>query len=185
MSPAAYFVWAFLLLLFAFVTFRVLVRRDYLRRGRLSPVSVTLEYAVFFGWAYFTYLDGSAAAPIPAAGPALRPIAWTLIILGLGVTLIAMARLGIRRLHGLDSRALEASGLYRLSRNPQIVGSGLAVLGYALYWPSWHTGGWLVLYLVICHLMVLTEEEHLRRVFGEDYARYCDRVPRYLGGRGS
>ena len=33
--------------------------------------------------------------------------------------------------------------------------------------------------------MVLTEEEHLRRVFGEDYARYCDRVPRYLGGRGS
>ena len=185
MSPAAYFVRALLLLLLAFVTFRILVRQDYLRRGRLSPLSVFLEYAVFFGWAYFTYLDWSAAAPISAAGPVLRPIAWTLITLGLGATLIAMARLGIRRMHGLDSCELEASGLYRLSRNPQIVGSSLAVLGYALYWPSWHTGGWLVLYLVICHLMVLTEEEHLRRVFGEDYERYCERVPRYVGGRRS
>lgn len=183
MSPAEYFVSAFLLLLLAFVTFRILVRRDYLEKGRLTPLSVFLEYAVFFGWAYFTYLDWSAAARVPEVGPVLRLVAWILIIFGLGVTLIAMARLGIHRMHGLDSRALEASGLYRLNRNPQIVGSGLAVLGYALYWPSWHTAGWLVLYLVICHLMVLTEEEHLRSVFGEDYARYAERVPRYLLGR--
>jgi protein-S-isoprenylcysteine O-methyltransferase Ste14 len=28
--------------------------------------------------------------------------------------------------------------------------------------------------------MVSTEEEHLGRVFGEDYRRYCSEVPRYL-----
>jgi protein-S-isoprenylcysteine O-methyltransferase Ste14 len=28
--------------------------------------------------------------------------------------------------------------------------------------------------------MVLTEEEHLRDVFGDEYARYCERVTRYI-----
>ena len=180
MAPIPYFIWSVLLLLLAFVTFRVLVRRDYLKRERLTPLSVFLEYAVFFIWGTFTYLDWSSAASISQIGPVLRMIAWVLIIVGLGVTLIAMARLGIRRMHGLDSEALEGSGFYSVTRNPQIVASGLAVVGYAMYWPSWHTAGWVVLYLVICHMMVLTEEEHLRGVFGEQYVRYCERVPRYL-----
>ncbi len=33
---------------------------------------------------------------------------------------------------------------------------------------------------VLSHLMILTEEEHLRHVFGEVYERYCERVPRYI-----
>lgn len=28
--------------------------------------------------------------------------------------------------------------------------------------------------------MIITEEEHLSRVFGEEYQRYCSQVPRYL-----
>jgi protein-S-isoprenylcysteine O-methyltransferase Ste14 len=141
---------------------------------------VFLEYAVFVAWGTFTWFDWSAATSITEVGPVVRLIAWILIIVGVGITLIAMARLGIRRLHGLDSGALEGSGLYRLTRNPQIVWSSLAVVGYAMYWPSWHTVGWVALYLAICHMMVLTEEEHLRSVFGEQYVRYCERVPRYL-----
>ena len=35
----------------------------------------------------------------------------------------------------------------------------------------------------MAHTMVLTEEEHLLDVFGEAYARYRARVPRYLGFR--
>ena len=180
MAPTPYFISSVLLLLVGFVTFRILVRRDYLKRGRLSPLSVFLEYAVFFAWGTFTWFDWSAATSITEVGPVVRLIAWILIIVGVGITLIAMARLGIRRLHGLDPEALEGSGFYSLTRNPQIVASGLAVVGYAMYWPSWHTAGWVVLYLVICHMMVLTEEEHLRSVFGEQYARYCELVPRYL-----
>jgi protein-S-isoprenylcysteine O-methyltransferase Ste14 len=29
--------------------------------------------------------------------------------------------------------------------------------------------------------MVLTEEEHLGRIFGREYDHYRDRVPRYIG----
>ena len=34
---------------------------------------------------------------------------------------------------------------------------------------------------VTLHLMIVTEEEHLSAVFGEEYLGYCERVPRYLG----
>ena len=41
----------------------------------------------------------------------------------------------------------------------------------------------MLLLAIILHVMIVTEEEHLRAVFGEDYRRYCERVPRYLGRR--
>ena len=73
------------------------------------------------------------------------------------------------------------SGPYRITRNPQIVGGSLLVIGTTLLWPSWYALGWIALYGVVAHLMVITEEENLHRVFGEEYAQYCERVPRYLG----
>jgi protein-S-isoprenylcysteine O-methyltransferase Ste14 len=48
-------------------------------------------------------------------------------------------------------------------------------------WPSWYGVGWAILYAVVAHTMVLTEEEHLRDVYGEKFVRYCERVPRYIG----
>jgi protein-S-isoprenylcysteine O-methyltransferase Ste14 len=33
----------------------------------------------------------------------------------------------------------------------------------------------------MAHLMVLAEEEHLRRVHGETYDEYCRRIPRHIG----
>jgi protein-S-isoprenylcysteine O-methyltransferase Ste14 len=103
-----------------------------------------------------------------------------LIIVGVAALLIAMAGFGLRRALGLKVTGLEQSGLYRLSRNPQIVICTLAVIGYAILWPSWHTLGWLILYAVIAHMMVLTEEGHLRNVHGAAYVQYCERVPRYI-----
>lgn len=54
------------------------------------------------------------------------------------------------------------------------------VLGIALRWPSWYALGWMLLFVAMIHMMVITEEEHLRDVFGEEYVRYCKKVPRYL-----
>jgi protein-S-isoprenylcysteine O-methyltransferase Ste14 len=57
----------------------------------------------------------------------------------------------------------------------------LLVIGAVVLWPSCYALGWVVLYGIVAHMMVLTEEDHLRDVFGEEYERYCGRVPRYLG----
>jgi len=95
--------------------------------------------------------------------------------------IIGMAKLGFRRSNGLEVNVLKQTGLYRLSRNPQILACSLAVVGYALFWPTWHTLGWIVIFMIIVHLMVLTEEENLRKAFGDEYLKYCQRVPRYIG----
>ena len=92
-----------------------------------------------------------------------------------------MAWFGLRRAFGLEVNTLRRTGPYRLTRNPQLVGFGMVLVGALLLWPSWYTLGWLLLYPIVAHMMVLTEEEHLRDVFGEEYAAYCERVPRYLG----
>ena len=85
----------------------------------------------------------------------------------------------------LDSGELTLSGPYRWSRNPQYVGWILFVLGFALTDWSYWCGVALAVVAVSLHLLVLIEEEHLRRVFGEPYLEFIRRVPRYLGWRNS
>lgn len=75
-------------------------------------------------------------------------------------------------------------GPYRWSRNPQYVGLFLFLLGFALNdWSLWCLAA-LVVVVIYIHLLVLIEEEHLRRVFGAQYEEFCRRTPRYLGWRG-
>ena len=80
----------------------------------------------------------------------------------------------------LDTGQLTNKGPYRWSRNPQYVGWVLFLLGFALTdWSAWCFGALLAV-TVSLHVLVLVEEEHLRRVFGKTYLDYCSRVPRYL-----
>ena len=176
-----YLIWTGLLLIGGFLTFRFFVPRDYQRKGRLTPFSIFLEYLIFFLWSYFTYVDVLSGGLTSSTHPILRAVAWVLSMGGLAVLFVAMAQLGLARLHGLNVDPLEQSRLYRFTRNPQILASMVAVIGYALFWPSWHTLGWVVLFAVLVHLMVRAEEAHLHAVHGEAYEQYCARVPRYLG----
>lgn len=59
------------------------------------------------------------------------------------------------------------------------------VLGVIFYEVSAYAIGWLLVWAIIGHWMVATEEEHLRRVFGGKYDQYCRDTPRYLTLRGS
>ena len=183
MTLPVYLITASLLLIGAYVTFRIIVRRDYQRRGKLTSLSSALETSVFFLWGVFTWIDLPPGWTPQDIHPIVNFIAWSMIIAGLTLLTIIIAWFGLRRAFGQEVNALKYSGFYRYSRNPQIMVCGMAVVGYALLWPSWHTLGWVILYVVISHMMVLTEEEHLRKTFGEEYAQYCSRVPRYLGLR--
>lgn len=181
-----YLLSALVLVVAAFLVFRVLVRRDYGRINRLTPLTGLAEllvWALFFGfpylynppeWASFWSEDVPVSTPLRTAG-------LVLIALGFLSAFGTMLWFGLRRAMGQQVDRLVQSGPYRISRNPQLVGGTLLVIGTALLWPSWYALGWIVLYGVISHLMVITEEENLHRVFGEEYARYCERVPRYLG----
>ena len=169
------------LLLAAFVTFRVFVRRDYRTRGRLTTFSSLLQMLLFFlhGFSSYVYLDsGQVGKDSPSF-----VLAVLLMVAGLVLTGIAMTSLGMGDVVGLKVAGLKTSGFYRYTRNPQIVTGSLFYIGYAILWPSWTGLAWLGLLWIMLHVMVVTEEDHLRRTFGEEYECYCDMTPRYLGLR--
>ena len=102
------------------------------------------------------------------------------MLVGFLMVAFSMPFLG-RRSFGLEVGGLRTSGLYRYSRNPQLVGGFLFVAGYALLWPTWLGGLWAGVWLIVAHWMVQGEEAHLKQIFGAAYAEYCARTPRYLG----
>ena len=87
---------------------------------------------------------------------------------------------GLRRAFGLEVEGIIRIGPYRFTRNPQMLGGWLMVLGVLVYLPSVYNLGWVLIWAVIGHWMVTTEETHLRRVFGEEYEQYCKETPRYF-----
>ncbi len=181
MSPLVYLIVACILLGYASVVFRVLVRGDYRREGRLTPLSSLLQSLVFFLWGFFTWFDLPADWPTSHTNPSSWVTGWVFIGLGLGAMFTMIAWFGLRRSVGREVNVLKQSSPYRLTRNPQILACLLAVVGYAMLWPSWNSLGWVALFSAFAHMMVLTEEEHLRTIHGDAYKRYCERTPRYLG----
>lgn len=185
MDFTLYVLSAILLLVFAYIVFRRIVRRDYLQRERLSLLSSLLELLVFAGvmsfpelynppeWAWFWKIDGSMR-------PVNMIIGLIVIICGFTVAFGTMFWFGISRAFGVKTDGIVNTGPYRFSRNPQILGGYLLVLGVFIQWPSWYALGWVILYGVISHMMILTEEEYLTQQYGETYTQFLEKVPRYL-----
>ncbi len=181
-----YLMGAVVLLLAAFLVFRVVVRRSYLRRGRLTLGSSLLESLIWGPFFAFPYFYNPPSWPAfwvldRDLNPLVQYAGSVLIVVGVVAVVVVMGWLGFRRSFGQEVTVLRTTGPYGVTRNPQIVVGIPIVLGIALRWPSWYAVGWLVLCAAMVHMMVLTEEEHLRNVFGGEYADYCQRVPRYIG----
>lgn len=170
-------------LLFSFLVFRVVVRKDYQKNSKLSPISYALEALVFAIHANLMYLFIPAKWPDLPALPenlTLKFLFLAILCLGLFILLIAWFGLGTVRSFGQDKNKLETSGIYRYSRNPQLVGYGIILIGFALLFISWYTLGWFAQYLIISHLMIRSEEEFLNLRYGEEYKKYCKAVPRII-----
>ena len=64
------------------------------------------------------------------------------------------------------------------------IGAALALAGAALFYQSWALLGYCVVFLFVMSLFVLFYEEPvLRTTFGDAYARYCQRVGRWVPRR--
>ena len=153
-------------------------RHDYRKHGRCTAfgfISVLfmffmpqlmLDRAIVYAW---------PDSPLDYAGLAVCVVMWTLCLVA------CVDFRSARKVLCLDAGQLTVRGLYRFSRNPQYVGWGVGVIGYAVT-------GWTVqcliglgLFAVMVHLFILIEEEHLRRTFGEEFTAFCRKVPRYIG----
>ena len=79
-----------------------------------------------------------------------------------------------------EQTRLKVEGLFRLSRNPMYVGMYATMVASALYTlnPVVILLGAFV--IAIHHSIVLAEEEHMQKMFGQEYLEYRNRVRRYI-----
>jgi protein-S-isoprenylcysteine O-methyltransferase Ste14 len=174
-----------LLVVTAYVVFHVIVRREYLLRGKLTWISSMLQLLIFAGVMSFPYLFNPPEwilswSLVGPTSPLQQLAGLVIIILGFIVAFTTMGWFGLRRAFGLEPQRLITTGPYRLTRNPQILGGYLLVIGVTVQYPSWYSVAWVVMYGLIGHWMILTEEEHLIKAIGDEYNTYREQTPRYL-----
>jgi protein-S-isoprenylcysteine O-methyltransferase Ste14 len=116
----------------------------------------------------------------------LRPVAFGILVLGLGVRAVAIVTLGRAFSANVATHAgqkLQRSGLYRLVRHPSYLGLELIFLAFAL-----HARAWACFFVVLVPptLAVLyrihVEETALRLAFGADYEDYSRGTKRLIPG---
>ena len=171
---------AFLLVL-TFVIFKIIVRNDYLKYGKLSFVSYTLELVIFALHANFMYIYIPVKWPeLPhfPENPVLNIVTYIFLYTGLLIVITAIAQLGFGPTMGRDKNVLKTNGFYKYSRNPQVIGYSLILIAFILCYPSLYAIGWFILLIVMMSFMIKTEEEFLLSKYGDQYQNYCRTVPR-------
>lgn len=105
-----------------------------------------------------------------------------LFLVGLGITLVAQARMDRSWRIGIDDRPTElvTGGLFRLSRNPIFTGMLISMFGGLLIAPAAWSAVGFALAVVLIAVQVRFEEQHLSRMHGAEYAAYAARVGRFV-----
>jgi protein-S-isoprenylcysteine O-methyltransferase Ste14 len=153
-------------------------RWEYRKRGKLTAVGLGLLCAMLFVPNLVLHYATTYRLPSTALDYA------GVIVGAAGLVLCLVSMIAFRspsKILCLDTGQLTITGPYRWSRNPQYLGWFLFLLGYALNdWSLWCFAA-LIIVAVSLHFLVLVEEEHLHRVFGERYLKFQRQIPRYAG----
>jgi protein-S-isoprenylcysteine O-methyltransferase Ste14 len=160
-----------------------LYRRDYRRWGRTRTIGFLAAMLCFLMPNLVLWRAGPFPPPMESA---LEYVGLVPMAVGLALCLIAMNPFrSSKMVMGMDQPVLVRQGFYRWSRNPQYIFWGLFLAGYALMINT--LLGWvaIALYLAMMRGTVHVEEEHLERLFGEDYRAFKREVPRFVGFRKS
>jgi protein-S-isoprenylcysteine O-methyltransferase Ste14 len=148
-----------------------------------------LTYATLFIGAFLVFIPGRILArigitPVDAVGiPEVAGLVTAALGLALAIAcVLTFALVGKGTPAPFDPpRRLVVAGPYRWVRNPMYIGAGTALLGAALFYRSLALAGYALGFVLITHLFVLLyEEPHLRRTFGQSYEDYLRAVHRWL-----
>ena len=110
---------------------------------------------------------------------------WVSLVLWVGgFSLLFVGRLGLADSFRIgspkESTRLKVGGLFQFSRNPMYLGVYATLLASVLYTLNPVVLLAAIFVVAVHHRIVLAEERHLQKAFGEEYADYCRRVRRYL-----
>lgn len=106
-----------------------------------------------------------------------------LILISLVLWTITLIHFKTSLRFGLDEKNQEklvTTGIFSISRNPFFLSLNIYFLGIAFIFPNPFFIGFAVLAIVSIHFYILKEERYLRKVYGEEYKRYEEKVRRYF-----
>ncbi len=137
--------------------------------GALLPLVVCLVPALY-----------PATLPLATPGPGSLVIACLLMLLGNGLSLVAVLTLRARAAFDAsgETEVLLTSGIFRLVRHPVLVGLGAIYLGFVLLLPSLLLALGFVLFVINARIRMTYEEALLARRFGAAYRDYAAQVGR-------
>ena len=140
-------------------------------------------------WGLFRLHCGAVALTALLDAGTLEWDHWTRLAVGipvmvgfLGLTLYGYGFLGLDNTYGRRA-GLVTGGIYAWSRNPQYVASVAGTIGVAITFDSPLTLILAAVLLGIYALCALNEERWLLDRYGQRYADYAGRVPRFLDHR--
>lgn len=170
-------------LLIAYIVFRVIIKRVYSKHLRLTPVFTILEILALAIQISLFYVAVPTKMPyLPPLPENLAIIIISGIIFGIGIIglLISWFGLGTKPSLGMDKNKLKTGGLYKYSRNPQLVAFSLIEASFTILYFSYLVLIWFLLYITIAYFMIKSEEEFLDQKYKEEYRDYCREVSRII-----
>jgi protein-S-isoprenylcysteine O-methyltransferase Ste14 len=145
------------------------------QRGFILPVMVTGVIPI--GLAVLTHAWLGTSAPFVLLGAAVYAVGVRL--LARTTNLFASHRGSLAPWN--PPQDMVSSSLYRHVRNPMMLGIFHMLAGEAIALRSLAIGAWLAVFAIGQHIYIVFDEEPLlRKRFGEPYARYCAKVPRWI-----
>lgn len=155
------------------------MRRDFEGTGELSTTTAAGMWGCYFVGAAI-YGDALRRGRPLARTP--RSVAGAVAATGLAMTAAGMSAFGTAgQLTGTRQGPLATGGVYRISRNPQYIGTAVAAMAGAVARRSSIAAGLAGAYAAVCRWWVPVEERTLEHRFGDDYRRFRAATPRWLG----
>ncbi|MBI9051901.1 MAG: isoprenylcysteine carboxylmethyltransferase family protein [Anaerolineaceae bacterium] len=154
--------------------------------GKIDKTDFLIPPIAFF---YF-YLIFAAAFNFPTVSKHeffhSETIAWlgvAFCLAGLLFLLWSLISFGQSFRVGIDTEhpdKLITTGIFAFSRNPIYVAFAAILLGFFLIFPNWILLVYTMAAFWLFNRQVLREEEYLTGHYGQEYAAYCEKVPRYI-----
>jgi len=150
---------------------RTVVARLYDRSAQLDPrvVQRVLGLLLFLTWLVLAILT-----PL-RHGDAVFVVGLAFYVLGLTGFVVALFNYA-----NTPTDQPVTSGIYRISRHPQQFMISVSFVGISIAIGSWIAILLIFMGIIGAHYKVLAEEKACLQVYGDSYASYMGRVPRYF-----
>lgn len=160
----------------------------YARARRELMTHASVSWPTF--WAMCIAFVGCGAAILIAAYMGAWPLSMprgfaialgsVIALVGLAMHVAARTQFTFRRAWGLDVDRLVTSGVYRWTRNPQLLGWFFIYAGAGIIGRSGEAILLAVIFELGCIPWIKLEERVLERQFGDAFREYCRKTPRLL-----